>query len=718
MKMSEPELVALIDTLAQNSYGFQDGQLSQQRAEAIRRYNSEPYGDELEGRSSLVSSELRDTIETVTPQLMKVFLGGDEVVKFEPVGPQDEGQAQQETDYVNHCITQRNPVFQVFGTWFRDALLCKNGYVLAWWEKRQDVTLETYQGLQEDQLAVVQADPGVEIVAATPDEYGFYSIQVRRTRDYGYVRIDNVPPEEVLIHTSTRDVNFRDCIYLEHRTDKTLSEIRQMGYDIDDDDQGTESTNADNEIVARDRFSEFQNAEDESSDPSTRRATFRNIWIRVDEDGDGIAELRNIRMVNRKLLHDEECEFIPVACVTPVIAPHRHVGYGYWDFLQDIERARTAMLRAFFDNVYLANNGRFGVDVNKVNIDDLLVSRPGGLVRTDGPPGEAIFPITHPTTGETAIGAMQFLTDWKKSAVGVVLDASTLSADVLNKSTASAISQAVSAWQARIEAVARCFAETGVKELFRIVHALILQNGRPDQAKLGKDWVTVDPREWFKREHLTVTVGLGTGSKEMKLAQLYQFLGAQTQGMQIGIVNPENIYETAIEIVKEMGYKDEERFVTDPRKSPPQPKGPDPLTQAEMVKQQGAMQIAQLNSQTQLQVAAMNNAAKTDIEVANLAEQRALNIHKQDNENLRTAADVAMRMADHHHEDQHKVVDSLREIGLTQLGHAHDASMTQTQNAHSAQQGMVDKAFQAHQSDADRAHQAQLAKDKPKPNGK
>jgi hypothetical protein len=298
---------------------------------------------------------------------------------------------------------------------------------------------------------------------------------------------------------------------------------------------------------------------------TTCRAKFREVWMRVDEDGDGIAELRKLCLVNRLIKSDEETDLIPFACITPVIQPHRHVGYGYYDFLKDIEAARTAMLRAYFDNIYLANNGRYGVNVKNVNVDDLLISRPGGVVRVDGPPGENIFPITHPTVGDTAMNAMNYLDGWKKNATGVVIDSQALSADVLNNSTASGISQAISVWQARVEGVARCFAETGMTDLFRIVHALTLKNmNQPEMVQLTGNWISIDPREWVKRTSLTVTVGLGTGSKEAKMAFLQQQFSAQMQGMQFGIAKPQNIYETALELTKEMGYKDGARFWTDP----------------------------------------------------------------------------------------------------------------------------------------------------------
>lgn len=639
--ISGDSLVQLIDQYAQASYGSTQGQLATERALAIARYNSEPYGDEIDGRSQLVSSEIRDTVETVVPQLMRIFLGGDMICEFDPEDKNDVDQAKKESKFVNWSITQRNAAFQVFGTWFRDALLCKNGYVKAWWEERSDIRIEHYRGMPDDAFQILMQDADVEVThhTAYPDPAApqpaplpqamaqagqmsglpmLHDAEVRRKRTRGYVRFDNCPGEEILVHSSTRGPDLRDCIYAEHRSDKTLSEIRQMGYDVPDDWAGTmEDDRQGLEGQARDRFNDLRALMDDSSDPAARRATFREVWIRVDEDGDGIAELRKVCMVNRRIVNDEETDLIPLACITPVIQPHRHVGYGYYDFLRDIEAATTAMLRAYFDNVYLANNGRYGVNVQNVNVDDLLISRPGGIVRVKGNPSENIFPITHPVMGESAGAAMQFLSQWKKNATGVVGDAESLSADVLNNSTATGISQAISVWQARVEGVARCFAETGMTDLFRIVHALTQKNATAeDKAKIGGEWVTVDPREWVKRTSLTVTVGLGTGSKEAKLAFLQQVAAGQQAGLQIGIAKPQNLYETALEMMKEGGFKDGARFWTDPRQEQPQPPKDDPLVEAEKIKAQKDMMLADKKAQTDQ--AQAQRDAQTKVQIAQI----------------------------------------------------------------------------------------------------
>jgi hypothetical protein len=176
--MTDDEIVSLLNTLSKSSYGY-DGDLQNERAQAIARYNQELWGNEVDGRSQLVSSVLRDTVETVMPQLMRIFLSGDEICKFDPRGPEDEESAKQETEYINFVLTQRNDAFELFSTWFRDALLCKNGYVKASWEKRSDVMIERYQGLPDDAFALLQADKAVEVTKHTeyPDPFAQMAMQ-------------------------------------------------------------------------------------------------------------------------------------------------------------------------------------------------------------------------------------------------------------------------------------------------------------------------------------------------------------------------------------------------------------------------------------------------------------------------------------------------------------------------------------------------------------
>lgn len=646
--MTDEELLALIDGYAGTAYG-QSGQLEEDRSESVDRYNCQPYGDEVAGQSGAVATDLRDTVEWMMPKLLRIFIGGDEVGKFDPKGPEDEAAAQQETDYINHVILEKNNGFLLFSSWFRDALLQKNGYAKVWWEKKSDVMMETYQGLPDEALAMLLQDDDIEPVAHTaypnpsPQLGGppgalqmgqppqpppmLHDVRVRRTKPYEYCKVECVPPEEMRVIKSARDVSVQNLSYIEHRTRKTLSELRQMGYETSDDMLGDTPVN-DQVSQSRNLYDEFSDV-DNSSDKSMRFALYREVYLRADVDGDGVAELRKVCIAGKVILHNEETDLIPFAAITPIISPHRHIGVSYYDLVKEISRIKTILLRGALNSLYLMNNGRYGVDVTKVNVDDMLTSRPGGIVRVNGGPGESIFPFQHPQALPMALEGISYVDKWRENATGINAYYQGMGDDVLNK-TATGTNAMMTASEARVEAVARTFAETGVRDLMLLVHAMTLKNAtQEDKVRLRNQWVAVDPREWVRRDNLTISVGLGGGSKAEKIQGLNMLLQMQMQVlMPQGLCSRDQIKNTAEELIKEMGYKVSEKFVMEG--PPPQPQPPPQVMIAQMnaqndmqladKKMQNEAALAQQDAGLKMQIAQMEAEieAKTKIAVANI----------------------------------------------------------------------------------------------------
>ncbi len=687
--MDETKLLAVIREFEAESYGFASGQLASERSYAIERYLALPYGDEVDGRSQVVDTGLRDTVEWLLPQILRVFLSGQRVVEYTPASPEDEQQAEQETDYVNHIILEKNDSFNVFSTWFRDALISKVGYVKAYWKTRQDVLQETYKGLTDDMLMVLQADPQVEVVSGqsypdpmyaqppmaaapavqqgqtpqTPPQVPMlHDCTVRRVHNQGWVAVDNVPPEEIYVHRSLRTIAMEDCEFVQHRARRTLSQLRQDGYEIPDDvsTTGDDAGQVNDQItISRDRFDDDEDLREDlkSVDPANRRVWFRESYLRVDFDGDGVAELRKVCHIGNAVVANDECDLVPFAAVTPIVFPHRHIGMGYDDLCDQPSRVATAIQRGFLDNLYLQNNGRYGINVDNVNVDDMLVSRPGGLVRVSGSPSENIFPFTHPAAGDAALQGLEWAKTWREMSTGVSADQSNMSADVLKGSTATGIAQGVSAGQTRVEAVTRSFA-TGVKELFGIVHALTLKNATSDEKlKLNNNWVTVDPREWVKRTGMAITVGLGGGTKEMRIQQ-YMMLGQmQAQGLQIGICTPENLYNTGVRIAEEMGHKNVDEFFTDPAKQSQRPPQPPPEVQVEQIRAQGKQAELQQNAQIKMQELQMEAQVKQQ----QLAGDQAVQTSNDQRDAAKMQMEMQMKDAQGAREMQQRDIEHIRE---------------------------------------------------------
>lgn len=587
-KMDDRTLLSIIES---EETALDDTELDAERDRSLDYYYARPVGNlappAIPDRSTYVSRDVSDTIDWIMPALMKTFLAGDEIVTFSPRGPEDIEAAEQETDYVNHIVADKNPIYEIFSTWFDDALIQKNGYVYSYWKTEQDIEEETYTGLMLDQVTMLSEDPEVKITESAEQVVGMdpmgqpimaYDVTLSRTNTKGKVCIENIPPELAKVSWRHRGVRLQDAAFCGFDAYMSVSELREMGHDVDDDISDTVGDDSDEtSLIYRDRFSLAHNRQQmDNDDPASRVVRVRYRWMRVDFDGDGIAELRYLMLVGEEILTNEKTDVIPMACITPRIVAHNHIGRSVEEVVSDLQELKTQFMRGLIDNTYLANNGRYAVDQGRVNLDDMMVSRPGGVVRTMGDPGGAILPLQHHMLGQPAMAAVEMIDGIRETRTGVTKYNMGTDAGNLND-TATGIKIISNAANQRIEWIARTFAETGVKELFQIVHALTRKHqDQPAVVRLRGKWVTVDPRDWKKRNDLSISVGLGSVNRETQSAGILQIARFQKEAFQAGIVSPENVYNTGAEFVKGLGFKDPDKFFTMPDKMPQKPTAPDP----------------------------------------------------------------------------------------------------------------------------------------------
>lgn len=605
--MDDSQLIAAIEAHESNAETY--GDLQDERVDSLEYYLGRPMGNEVEGRSQVINRTVFDTVEWLKPQLADIFCSGEEVVSFSPVAPDDVKASRQETDYVNHVITQRNAWFEVFNGWMHDALVQKNGYVKVYWDDSIDLSVERYRGLTAEEYALLKQDDDIEVVeeqeqaiidpAMAVVEVRF-DCTIKRKKAKNVARLELMAPECIRVDHNARTLNLQDprVAFVEHAEFKTISELRQDGFEIDDDIADSGDGVGDWEREVRDDYAPFRDREGDESDPSMRRVKVREAWIRVDFDDDGLAELRHVVLVGTTILLNEEADEVPIAALCPVMLPHQHYGLSVADAVMDLQRIQTALLRGALDNQYLANNGRYGVDERAVNLDDMLDSRPGGVVRFDGAKNPNPFqPLTHPTNGQIAIPMMEYVDKLAQKRTGVNEQTQGLDPNSLNK-TATGATMLMTAAQQRIKFIARTFAETGVKTLFQLVHALTLKHSRQmELIELRGEWVPVDPRTWVKRKDLTVNVALGQGDRMAQMAFLSQVLGMQKEALMVGLTTPDKVYNTLTRLTRVGGYKDPDEFWKNPQGKPVPPPPPDPKIAVEQMRQQSDVQKFQAESQ-------------------------------------------------------------------------------------------------------------------------
>ena len=361
---------------------------------------------------------------------------------------------------------------------------------------------------------------------------------------------------------------------------------------------------------------------DEFGDESLRRYWLHESFLRVDQDGDGIAELRKVCTVGSTVLQNEEIDAVPFVSLTPVKIPHKFFGLSLADLVMDLQLYKSTLMRNLMDNMYNQNFGRYAVLEGQANLDDLLTQRPGGVVRVKSP--NAVMPLQTPSLEPYSFQMLEYLDGVRESRAGVSRMSQGLNENALTShTTATAVNAVMGAAQSRVELIARNFAETGVKELMMRIYELIQKNqDKKRVVMLRNEWVPVRPDAWKDKYDCTVSVALGQGNKDQQMAHLSQMLQFASQAMQGGlpIVNVQNMYNLGASLVKAMGFQNVDDFLTDPSKIPPQPQQPDPkqqemqmeaqIKQKELEIKQGELQLKAAKIEQEYQKLAVDSSLK------------------------------------------------------------------------------------------------------------
>ena len=618
-KMTNDELASKLSNEIESATGNFNTELSEQREQSMKYYLGEPFGNEIEGRSEIVTTDVRDTIEYIMPSLMRIFTTHNNVAEFEPEGPEDVQMAQQATDYVNYVFNRQNNGFKVLYDVFKDALISKTGIVKHYWEEKTEVSTENYTNLTEIEYQSILANDDMEVIEhtetvvqkAVTDDFGNlispkvveHDVKVKKTKDNGQVRVVSVPPEEFLV--SRRSTSIEDASFVCHRVKKTVSDLILEGYDpAVVEDLPTYTTNNaeyDEERIARFSFDDDSVPADEGEGPS-RKVWLEECYIHIDYDDDGIAELRKITKGGNIILDNEEIDSVPFSTICPLPIPHKFHGMSIADTVQDIQLIKSTIMRNLLDNMYLTNNARYAVLAGQVELDDLLLSKPGGIVRMRAP--GAVTALPTPQIQPYAFQMVQYLDGIREERSGVSKMSQGLNPDVLTSHvTSGAISAATESAMQRIELIARIFAETGIKDLFRNIYSLIQRyENRQKMAYLNGKFVPIDVSKWKEKLNCTVNVGVGSGSQNSKMQTMSGIMTILQTVVQNGgmgsLVTPQNLYNAISEFITQSGYKNSDMFISNPQMMPPQPP-PEPTLDEKVAAQKAQVELQKLQLQAQ-----------------------------------------------------------------------------------------------------------------------
>jgi hypothetical protein len=644
MAIDHQAILEAIDFAKENAYGSDEASdLGKKRAKNIEYYLGLNTNPAPEGRSQVVDRSVYETIQVMLPSLVRIFAGSsDEICKAVAIGPDDEQAAEQTTAVLRHYVTEKNNWEQVCADWIFDALVSMNGYAMAYWDESKRLIREEYEDQSDEQVAALMQDKNIHVLQhseevdeqATADAQEQYqgalaqyqqmaqaaqmqaqqtgqppqippapqppgpvlrhNLVIERQENEGKVCIRVLAPEHCTVSSDTPNWMLDECPYFEYREQKTIADLRSMGLEVDEDVSDDED-NDNEEDMARDRFGENR---DDTNKGVMRLVWARMVWVKADAEGDEQSRLYYAIIVGRTVLYAKPVGRIPVASMTAQPLPHRHIGMSVAETITDLQDIKQAVKRGGLDNLYLANNGRHVIS-SKVNVEDLLDSRPGGVIRMldESLPGEGhVLPLVHPFAFDSIVQSLEYFDQERQNRSGASRYFSGTDAGAINK-TAQGTMALQNMASMRIEHIARMMAPA-VESLFSVVWEIVSKHANKALAlKLKGSWTLVDPQAWRTKRDIRISVGVGAGNKESMMAQLQMQLGAQVNLMPIGVAGPEQIHATVTEMAKLAGFANPARFWIDPSQTPPKPPPPMP----EQIKAQSAMQIKQMELQADAQ---------------------------------------------------------------------------------------------------------------------
>jgi len=610
--MDEQELESIVAGLIEEAQDYIDLQEAPDRIQASDYYNGKPFGNEEDGRSQVVDRSVRDTIQLMLPQIMRIFFGSERVVEYQPRFPEDVANAEQASDFVNHVVLgQDNPAFSTFHSIFKDALIKRVGIAKVDWERIEEVEHEEYTGLDDLALKALLSDPDIEgssieshpdpnfvpppAESISPANDGeaqqsmeapmLHNVVIRRLSADGGIIVEALPPEEFLIDRRARSIE--DSTLVAHRRYLTVSELTSMGYEYDsmlelagdEDEFGTNS-----EFLNRHPLGNY--ADRSNGGEANRKVLYIEAYAKVDFGGSGIAGLRKFCLAgsHHKLLHHSPVSDLPFVLFNAYPEPHLWRGSSVADLTMDVQLVKSSILRNMLDSLAKAIHPDTAIIEGQVNIDDALSNKVGKLIRTRSV--GAVQELNKSFNGKEAFPMLDYMDQVREDRTGMSKASMGLNPDALQSSTKSAVSATVQASQAQIELVCRVFAETGMKVLFKkILKLLHKHQDKARMVRLRNQWIPIDPRSWDAGMDVSVDVALGLGTTEERMMMLAGIAQKQekileTQGDVNPFVSQQQYHHTLTKMTELSGFKDTQSFWSNPKDfKPPPPPEPEPTAE-------------------------------------------------------------------------------------------------------------------------------------------
>lgn len=589
--VGDEELLAMIEQGVMNSVGdfLNSSDLARERQKATYEYGMVPQNHlSPQGVSQIVSSDTVEVVEGYLAVIAELMFNNNKLCKFIPAGtqPSDFHKAKVASDLVNYTIFKQNDGWEILNTWVKAALLWKNSIVRWEYVEDHEYSFEEYDTISQENLDIILAEEGVEVVGKLKydqelkrnEETGqseyvmvYKDVRLQRKHNKTRIQIKNVHPECFRI---TRDAHtLEDASFVGIQIDMTRSEIRkyfpEVAKDIDWDQIGDGShdwaTKYTEEQAARKRLvgEEYWlggNSRELFPTEASRQLTVIECWLRVDRDGDGIAELKHFIVAGSTLLLEEDVDCIPLAVLCPFEVPHEFFGLSVADMVRPTTMATTAILRGFVENVYLTNYSPKLADPNVVDFSALQNMKPKQIIATNGNPNTAVAAMTPDTISQGTVPLLEMLQLHKEQATGLSKAAQGLNDTLyVSGNSEEKMQRAQSAAQVRIQYMARRFAETGFTRLCDGIYKVLREKFKGQTVKYttqNEIFKSVDPSTLPSDLVMYIDADVGENGNSSTVRKMtmvgQQLIPALQQAGAGGAINPEAAVRIACKTLEAM----------------------------------------------------------------------------------------------------------------------------------------------------------------------
>ena len=580
-KMTDSELVSLL-TQAKEDCAIYTGEFMRENEKYLEAYLGLKTGEFRANpeESGVVSTDVADVVEADMPSLARIFMGSGDILSFE-ANTDNEAEVQEaedKTKYVNWVVRNQPESFKIQHDWLKDAEIQKASVVKYYYEEYKDVEEVEFEGLTEDELSeVADSLKGPDIkkveIVEQEEEDGFFNLKFKVTREIKKIKVMNVPPESFLI--SRNATSKHDAEVIGDIVQKTRSELLADGFprplieSLPSQDKDLETMSRLNQIRNKDQGGSFSS--ETIANWANERVEILDLYARIDFDGDGIAEMRHIMISGNQILVNEYFNHKPYAMLSAVLMPHKAIGRSRAEIAYPTQLEKTALKRGMFDNMYMTNKPRTVVH-SSVNLDDMLTVRTNGIIRMDDEnpniiPQNAVYPLVTQYTGDKTLQVIQYMDQSRANSTGALMSSQGLDADAISKETATRFSGIEKSGAAKIELIARNYAETGYRDLFEGIAWLSsrYQNTEIEFAVLGKA-MKINPSKWKYNHSVRTNVGLGAGNNEALVQSLQGIYQIQQQLKMAGstLVDEVDIFNTLKRITDGLGLPRADEFFNNP----------------------------------------------------------------------------------------------------------------------------------------------------------